>query len=65
QVGEERERIWRLYMTASIGAFERGVVSIHQIVAVIPDADHEIPLARQSYVRSESDLKAEMDPLLK
>lgn len=65
QVGEERERIWRLYMTASIGAFERGDVSIHQIVAVIPENDHDIPLARPSYVRSVSDLKAEMDPLLK
>ncbi|MGK2955851.1 MAG: class I SAM-dependent methyltransferase [Solirubrobacterales bacterium] len=54
QIGEERERIWRLYMTASIGAFERGDVSIHQILAVIPDKVHEMPLARPSYVQGVS-----------
>ncbi|MDQ2622542.1 MAG: cyclopropane-fatty-acyl-phospholipid synthase family protein [Actinomycetota bacterium] len=36
EVGEERERIWRLYMTASALAFERGDISIHQMVAVMP-----------------------------
>ena len=51
QIGEERERIWRLYMTASIGAFERGDVSIHQIVATIPEAKHELPLARPAFVQ--------------
>ena len=53
QIGEERERIWRLYMTASIGAFERGDVSIHQIIATFPEDEHDMPLARPSYVRSE------------
>lgn len=51
QIGEERERIWRLYMTASIGAFERGDVAIHQIVATIPGARHELPLARPGFVK--------------
>ncbi len=50
QIGEERERIWRLYMTASIGAFERGDVAIHQIVATIPGAQHGLPLSRPAYV---------------
>ena len=40
-------------MTASIGAFERGDVSIHQILATFPGAGHELPLARRSYVREE------------
>ncbi|MBK8295602.1 MAG: class I SAM-dependent methyltransferase [Solirubrobacterales bacterium] len=51
QIGEERERIWRLYMTASIGAFERGDVAIHQIVATIPGAKHELPLVRPGFVQ--------------
>jgi len=51
QIGEERERIWRLYMTASIGAFERGDVAIHQIVATIPGARHELPLVRPGFVQ--------------
>ncbi len=51
QIGVERERIWRLYMTASIGAFERGDVAIHQIVATIPGARHELPLARPGFVQ--------------
>lgn len=51
QIGEERERIWRLYMTASIGAFERGDVAIHQILATFPGEQHDLPLARPSYVR--------------
>ena len=54
QIGAERERIWRLYMTASIGAFERGDVAIHQIVAVIPGGEHEMPLARPAYVREDT-----------
>ena len=50
-IGDERERIWRLYMTASIGAFERGDVAIHQIVAAIPGAQHDLPLARPGFLR--------------
>jgi cyclopropane-fatty-acyl-phospholipid synthase len=55
EIGEERERIWRLYMTASIGAFERGDVAIHQILATIPGGSHQLPLARNSYVREQTD----------
>ncbi|MBK5232704.1 MAG: class I SAM-dependent methyltransferase [Thermoleophilia bacterium] len=60
QIGEERERIWRLYMTASIGAFERGDVAIHQIVATFPGARHELPLARPGFVQP----LPEVDPAL-
>lgn len=53
EIGEQRERIWRLYMTASIGAFERGDVAIHQIIAAFPDDEHQMPLARPSYLRED------------
>ncbi len=36
EVGTERERVWRLYMTASALAFERGDVSIHQMLMAMP-----------------------------
>ncbi len=52
EVGEERERIWRLYMTASIGAFERTDVSLQQLLAVVPGATNPRPLARPSYLAS-------------
>jgi len=58
EVGAERERIWRLYMTASALAFERGDISIHQLVAVLPEHERRplyrpspgISLARPSFV---------------
>ncbi len=59
EVGEERERVWRLYMTASFLAFERGDIGVNQILGVIPDPERValyrpspgLPLARPSYVR--------------
>ncbi len=62
EVGEERDRIWRLYMTASALAFERGDISIHQMVAVLPDKGQRqlyrpspaIALARPSFVEGEA-----------
>ena len=58
-VGEERERVWRLYMTASFLAFERGDIGVNQIVAVIPEKEDValyrpspgLPLARPSFAR--------------
>jgi cyclopropane-fatty-acyl-phospholipid synthase len=41
----QRERVWRVYMTASIGAFERGEISIHQTLAAAPPARHATLLA--------------------
>ncbi|HEX7060030.1 MAG TPA: cyclopropane-fatty-acyl-phospholipid synthase family protein [Solirubrobacterales bacterium] len=46
EVGEERERIWRLYMTGSALAFERGDISVQQLLASVPGAPAEFPLAR-------------------
>ena len=37
-VGENRARIWRLYMAASALGFEDGGVAIHQVLGVVPDA---------------------------
>ncbi len=59
EVGEERERVWRLYMTASFLAFERGDIGVNQIVGVIPETDRValyrpapgLPLARPSFLR--------------
>lgn len=59
QVGEERERIWRLYMTASYLAFERGDIGVNQILGVIPEREKValyrpspgLELARPSFVR--------------
>jgi cyclopropane-fatty-acyl-phospholipid synthase len=47
-VGEGRARVWRLYMTGSAVSFEEGEISIHQVLAVKPDADGEsgMPLTR-------------------
>ncbi len=44
--GEERERIWRLYMTGSALAFERGDISVQQLLAAATGAPPELPLAR-------------------
>lgn len=53
EVGPERERVWRLYMTASALAFERGDVSIHQLLVALPGEDHPLELARPAFVREE------------
>jgi len=47
--GSERERIWRLYMTGSALAFERGDISLQQLLGAAPGAEHELPLPRGSF----------------
>jgi cyclopropane-fatty-acyl-phospholipid synthase len=55
--GSERERIWRLYLTGSARAFERGRLSIFQVLATRPGGAHRLGLVRgdmtQSVARSE------------
>ncbi|MCB0861537.1 MAG: class I SAM-dependent methyltransferase [Solirubrobacterales bacterium] len=61
EVGEERERVWRLYMTASFLAFERGDIGVNQILGVIPERERValyrpspgLELARPDFVREE------------
>ncbi|OEV06759.1 SAM-dependent methyltransferase, partial [Streptomyces nanshensis] len=38
-VGEEAARVWRLYLTGGMLAFEEGRMGVDQILAVRPDAD--------------------------
>jgi len=47
--GAERERIWRLYMTGSALAFERGDISLQQLLAAAPGSSVELPLARPAF----------------
>ncbi len=37
EVGVERARVWRLYMTGSAVAFERHKLEVHQVLCVRPD----------------------------
>ena len=48
EAGAERERIWRLYMTGSALAFERGDISVQQLLAAAPGASPGLPLSRHS-----------------
>jgi cyclopropane-fatty-acyl-phospholipid synthase len=45
-VGAERERAWRLYLTASAQAFEEGEITVYQVVAARAGAPHPLPLDR-------------------
>ena len=42
-VGERRYRVWRIYMAGSAHAFERGWISIFQLLGARPLADGSIP----------------------
>jgi len=42
-VGEEKYRIWRIYMAGSAHAFDRGWISIFQILATKPWPDGMVP----------------------
>jgi cyclopropane-fatty-acyl-phospholipid synthase len=43
EVGEERYRIWRIYMAGSAHAFDRGWLSLWQLLAGKPHADGRLP----------------------
>ena len=46
EVGDERERIWRMYMLGSALGFEAGDVTVYQVLTTRPDAPHGLPLLR-------------------
>jgi cyclopropane-fatty-acyl-phospholipid synthase len=48
EAGSERERIWRLHNIGAALGFERGDLSVHQVVAVAPGAPHGLPLGRRA-----------------
>ncbi len=49
-IGDERERVWRLYMLASALGFEAGDVTVYQTLTTRPGAPHELPLRREGAV---------------
>jgi cyclopropane-fatty-acyl-phospholipid synthase len=46
EAGEQRERVWRLHSIGAALSFERGDLSVHQVVAVRPGAPHGLSLTR-------------------
>ena len=54
EAGEERERVWRLYMTGSALAFAAGDISVHQVLAAKAGASHGLPLAREALLAGRS-----------
>jgi cyclopropane-fatty-acyl-phospholipid synthase len=46
EVGEERERVWRLYLLGSALAFEAGDITVFQVLAARVGGTHGLPLAR-------------------
>jgi cyclopropane-fatty-acyl-phospholipid synthase len=50
-VGERRARVWLLYMSGSINSFERGTISLHQVLGVVPHADgrSDMPATRADW----------------
>ena len=47
EVGSERERVWRLHNIGAALGFERGDLSIHQVLACAPGGEHGLPLGRR------------------
>ena len=45
--GEERTRVWELYMAGCALAFEDGDISVFQVLAARPGAPHGLPLLRE------------------
>jgi cyclopropane-fatty-acyl-phospholipid synthase len=43
EVGEEKFRVWRIYMAGSAHAFDRGWMSLWQLLAGKPLADGSLP----------------------
>lgn len=46
EVGQARERVWRLYLLASAQSFDAGEITVYQALATNPDAPHHLPLDR-------------------
>jgi cyclopropane-fatty-acyl-phospholipid synthase len=46
EVGEARERVWRLYVAGVAQAFEAAEISVYQVLAAREGAPHGLPLTR-------------------
>ena len=56
-VGVRRARIWRLYMAGSALNFERGGISIHQVLGVVPsDGESGMPATRDGWTSNGRDI---------
>ena len=67
-VGEPRARIWRLYMAASAVNFQRGSISVHQVLGIKPAASENSGMdrTRQQYARTVSRrVKPDRIPLIR
>jgi cyclopropane-fatty-acyl-phospholipid synthase len=51
EIGEQRERVWRLYMLGSAQGFEGAEIGIYQTLAVRSGAAHALPLDRADLLR--------------
>ena len=54
EVGEQRARVWRLYMLGSALGFEEGDVTVHQVLSARDGAPHGLPLQRVDALKPES-----------
>ncbi|MGK2938553.1 MAG: class I SAM-dependent methyltransferase [Solirubrobacteraceae bacterium] len=45
-IGEQRERVWRAHHAGAAQGFERGGITIHQVLMVRPDDAHDLPPVR-------------------
>jgi cyclopropane-fatty-acyl-phospholipid synthase len=48
EVGEERLRVWRLYLLGSAQAFAGGEISVFQVLSAKGEAGHGLPLGRRA-----------------
>jgi cyclopropane-fatty-acyl-phospholipid synthase len=52
EVGEQRARVWRLYMLGSALGFEEADVTIYQVLTARDGAPHDLPLQRADALRA-------------
>jgi cyclopropane-fatty-acyl-phospholipid synthase len=61
EAGEERTRVWELYMAGSALAFEDGDISVFQVLASHPGAPHGLPLLRETAIAHADEADRVMD----
>jgi cyclopropane-fatty-acyl-phospholipid synthase len=52
EIGPERERIWRLYLTASASGFRDADITVYQLLAARRGQPHGLPLERPAFLRA-------------
>lgn len=50
EVGEERMRVWRLYLVGAAHAFSNGEIGLFQVLGTRDDAPHNLPLTRAELI---------------